>query len=352
MARHHTHGHSRSQLSPLQSRYLNQAQLLATVRYQPERNALIAALSDLAGQRDSGLTQAAGARRASEVTLDAVRPRIESVYHEYGAGGAPPSLPADLRDLGPGVDRFKAAFLLNQGNAQASMNREASRALGDVENYRVAADQRERLERDAATREFAGGQAKIAGRLQDLASEEGNFTAATLGSLVDKALTRAITRTRDQRAHDDRVAGQRISSASQQETARHNAYTETHPSSSSAGSAKPLTPEQKAKRASLISSIEHNAREYRTLLNSRHTGGVRKGQKWTAREVAQHFRSAGVQNEAALSAISDLATRGYVQDHNVKALEPILYSRQVPSRWVSRRRPTYAQRPSATTRPG
>ena len=103
----------------------------------------------------------------------------------------------------PGSNPQAEAFTRRVGEQKAN-------ALVDLTSRQTRATEGRVFANETARSEYLGGKQKIQGQLLDLAEREGDQTAATLGTLEDKARSDETTRRGQTLSHQDRVRSNEI----------------------------------------------------------------------------------------------------------------------------------------------
>jgi hypothetical protein len=165
--------------------FAQQAADLSLVRYGPE----VSALTALLRQAQTDLSQrTASARSGAQLiqsSVDAARPDIQGIYDTAGqqATAAQQIAAPQLAAL-PAGSPFAAAAALEQSGLATRLAGARAGALTDLTQERIGAAQGAVGETQAAQRAYAQARGQIGQRAQDLAQEQGAFTASTIQDLM------------------------------------------------------------------------------------------------------------------------------------------------------------------------
>lgn len=179
----------------LAGRFSSQVAAEQTLRFNPERSALLAAadeaVSNFKSTRKSNRAQAEAVTRSAEEA----RPKVERTYGEASAAAAAAraDMEEDVAPLGPTADRFKAAIAREGSGAAGRLAEELASVTADLDQAKVRAEEGRVHGNQAARRELRGTIGSLQQRLQQLGVEEGAFAQGRTGELVGDQRDRDVT---------------------------------------------------------------------------------------------------------------------------------------------------------------
>lgn len=173
------------------NRWASQAAQLRLVRYGPEESGLNELMRQAQGDYKTGLAQARGNAEGTIATIDEAIPGVRDIYERAGLtqARAATTFAGDAGNLAPGSPLAAAASLEQQVGVR-HLNEAQSAALTGLQNQRVAAKAGKTFAANKARSDFLETVAKVLQRKQDLAAEEGAFTASTAQQLMQADLDR------------------------------------------------------------------------------------------------------------------------------------------------------------------
>lgn len=189
------------------SPYAQQAADLTLTRYGPEISALTALLRQAQTDRDTRISAAKSGAQLIQSSIDQARPGINSIYDTAGSqASAAQAVAAPQLAALPAGSPFAAAAALEQSGLTSRLAGARANALTDLSQQRIGAAQGAVGEQQAALRTFGQARGQIGQRAQDLAHEEGAFTASTIQQLLG-ADSAAAADAANQQANRDNTRG-------------------------------------------------------------------------------------------------------------------------------------------------
>jgi hypothetical protein len=167
-------------------RYRQQASDLTLIRYGPEVSALTALMRQAQSDRTDRIRTARSTASLIQNAVDQARPQIASLYAKAGpAAQAAYNIAAPQLAAMPAGSPFAAAAALERSGLQGRLTESRAGALTDLSSRRIAAQEGAAYAETAADRDLAKTRGQIGQRAQDLAREQGAFSASTIRDLLD-----------------------------------------------------------------------------------------------------------------------------------------------------------------------
>lgn len=165
-----------------------QAQLTAQVRFAPQERVLQQALGTADQAALQSIAQARGGASALVAAINRARPGLKRGYKDAAstATAARGDLLGHLASLGPAADPFSAAVAREQAGTTSRAAQEQANALGELSLRGVSARSGGFAAETNARRQLALDQQSILSQLAGVASDQGAFTAQTVGDIQAK----------------------------------------------------------------------------------------------------------------------------------------------------------------------
>lgn len=173
------------------NRWASQAAQLRLVRYGPEESGLNELVRQAEGDYRTGLAQARGNAQGTISTIDQAIPNVRDIYENAGLtqARAASTFAGDAGKVAPGSPLAAAASLEQQVGIR-HLNEAQASALTGLQDQRAAAKSGQTFASNKARSDFLETVGKVMQRRQDLAGEEGAFTASTAQQLMQADLDR------------------------------------------------------------------------------------------------------------------------------------------------------------------
>jgi hypothetical protein len=258
-------------------RYASQVSAESTLKFGPEADSLAAALADAEKSYGSDVAVAQGTRAAIQTASQRAKPEFRK---DYGAAlgtvdQTKATLSADLARL-PGAGALAGAPARDAAGTRRRLAEALAANEAEMTSRSADAVSGERFAIAAAGARRADTREKVQARAQGLAREQGAFSQARSGELVESARGRSVTRRGQTLTAEGNAARRRTQNkntdAQLEETKRHNRRQEQIQveKGKEKGKPKAATPEKTQKVKTQISRAVAQAERMRAVGRGRH----------------------------------------------------------------------------------